>query len=613
MVHSARVGRARVDHVLREELHLTNGLADPNVYVLDPCVGTGSFLVEVLRKIAGRIGIGTDATAPLKLKQIALDRLYGFELIPAPYVVAHLQIGLLLQNLGAPLKEHEDQEERAPIYLSNALTGWKLEDVEHLPFPSFEEERDAANTVKRQSPILVILGNPPYDGFSGVSPTGEDGLIDEYKAGLRKWKVTKNKLDDPYIRFFRIAQNRISKHAPHRGIVCYVSNYSWIHHKTAAPVRESLLEDFDKFWIDNLHGNRHISEYGPDGRTSETIKQGVAISLWLKQSPEHGDQPIVLYRDDFSASRAEDRRQQLLNSLKDSDPDLNYAQVVPEEERFFAFTPAVVSPHYRSWPKIDDLSAIEPSLGLNENRKNALIAIRREELADRMHAYFGDGTDNDLRKLGGEGLVENASGFIAAKVRQRMRSDQHFQDTAVRRFIYHPFDKRWAYVVPGPLWNRWRPEVVRQTLTGTHFVIFRRNAVEAGDGVPLLVSRDIGDQHVMHKDAYFIPMWVTTAGEGFVFGEETKLNLSAMAESYLHALGYSEKERKDGAGESLWFHCLAVAHSPAYTAENADDLAIRPPRFPLPASRECFELSVTPRPQTCGPQRCGCPDCDHDR
>jgi len=432
---------ARIDHVLRTELHLNDGLADPKVYVLDPCVGTGSFLVAVLRKIAERLGVGTDATAALKLKQIALERTYGFELIPAPYVVAHLQIGLLLQTLGAALKEHDGRDERLPIYLSNVLTGWKVEKAEHLPFPTFEEERDAANKVKRDSTILVVLGNPPYDGFAGVSPSEEKGLIDPYKAGLRKWKMTKNKLDDPYIRFFRIAQNRISKHAPHRGIVCYVSNYSWVHHKTAVPVRESLLDDFDKFWIDDLHGNRHISEYGPDGKTSETIfalpgfspgiKQGVAVSLWLKRSPEHVEQPVVLYRKDFNASRADDRRQQMLDSLADANPDAKYTVVIPEEERFFAFTPAVVSPHYRSWPAIDQLCAIEPSLGLNENRKNALIALRREELSERMMAYFGNGTDSKLRKMGGDGLIDDASGYVAAKVRRLMKGKHQFDEGAI--------------------------------------------------------------------------------------------------------------------------------------------------------------------------------------
>jgi len=118
--------------------------------------------------------------------------------------------------------------------------------------------------------------------------------------------------------------------------------------------------------------------------------------------------------------------------------------------------------------------------------------------------------------------------------------------------------------------------------------------VEPGDGVALLISKEIGDQHVLHKDGYYIPMRYTTAGEGFSIGmfNDTRPNLSAAALRYLEGLGYTPKEIAEGKGEAIWFHCLAIAHAPAYMAENADDLATRPPRFPLPASRNLLERSA---------------------
>jgi hypothetical protein len=195
----------RVHQALIGDLGLPLGLADENVYVLDPCTGTGSFLVETIKTIArvleqeyGDNLVGQDA------KKAALTRIHGFELLPAPFVIAHMQIGLLLDRLGAPLDV--DAGERAPVYLTNALTGWAEHDAHpKLPFPEFEAERDAAEAVKRTAPILVVLGNPPYNGFAGVSGVDEGSLVEPYKAGLaRDWEITKNKLDDLYIRFWRV-------------------------------------------------------------------------------------------------------------------------------------------------------------------------------------------------------------------------------------------------------------------------------------------------------------------------------------------------------------------------------------------------------------------------
>ena len=143
---------ARVDTVLREELGIADGLADPRVVVLDPCCGTGAYLVEVLKCIAGTLKAkGGDALLANDLKRAAIERVFGFEILPAPFVVAHLQLGLLLSHLGAPLG---GDGERVGVYLTNALTGWeppKGPKQKVLPFPDLEEEREAASHVKRDS------------------------------------------------------------------------------------------------------------------------------------------------------------------------------------------------------------------------------------------------------------------------------------------------------------------------------------------------------------------------------------------------------------------------------------------------------------------------------
>ncbi len=154
----------RVDAVLRSELGLADGLADPKVVVLDPCCGTGAHLRAVLRRIAATLrDKGGDALVANDLKRAAMDRVFGFEILPAPFVIAHLQLGLELETLGAPLSDRSDPPERVGVYLTNALTGWEppKEKPKQITFPGFDEERDAAERVKKERPILVILGNPP--------------------------------------------------------------------------------------------------------------------------------------------------------------------------------------------------------------------------------------------------------------------------------------------------------------------------------------------------------------------------------------------------------------------------------------------------------------------
>ena len=166
---------ARVDRALKDDLDIPEGLAAENVYVLDPCCGTGAYLAEVLRRIAANLeGQGLGALAGARVKQAATTRVFGFEIMPAPFVVAHLQVGLTMQDLDAPLAD--DGTERAGVFLTNALTGWEPRTTKPLPFPELEEERGRAERVKQETPILVILGNPPYNGFAGMAVEEEREL-----------------------------------------------------------------------------------------------------------------------------------------------------------------------------------------------------------------------------------------------------------------------------------------------------------------------------------------------------------------------------------------------------------------------------------------------------
>ena len=191
--------------VLREELDLPDGLADPNVVVLDPCCGTGAYLVEVLRSIAATLrDKGGDALVASDLKQAAMNRVFGFEIMPAPFVVSHLQLGLMLQTEGAPLAHGKN--ERVGVYLTNALTGWeppKGPKQQIMSWTELQEERDAAEHVKRDKRILVVLGQPALQRLCRRKPargarTGRaiQERPEQSRSAEGGWGIKKFNLDD---------------------------------------------------------------------------------------------------------------------------------------------------------------------------------------------------------------------------------------------------------------------------------------------------------------------------------------------------------------------------------------------------------------------------------
>ena len=295
---------ARVDRALKDDLSIEDGLAAENVYVLDPCCGTGAYLAETLKRIAANLeGRGTGALTGARVKQAATQRVFGFEIMPAPFVVAHLQVGLTMQALDAPLSE--DGTERAGVFLTNALTGWEPRAQKPLPFPELEEERDRAERVKQDTPVLVILGNPPYNGFAGMAVDEERELSEAYRTTRNVRRPEGQGLNDLYVRFFRMAERRIAEKTG-KGIVCFISNYSWLDGLSFTGMRERYLEAFDAIRIDCLNGDRYkTGKTAPDGSPDPSIfsipgdpvgiQVGTAIATLVRKA-DHAPADAVGFR-----------------------------------------------------------------------------------------------------------------------------------------------------------------------------------------------------------------------------------------------------------------------------------------------------------------------------
>ncbi len=585
----------RVDQVLRSELGVADGLADPSVWVLDPCCGTGAYLVEVLDRIARTLRArGDDALIGEDLKAAATTRVAGFEIMPAPYVIAHWQIGHALRAAGAPLA----QDQRAAVYLTNALTGWAApaEDAAaegaqrrlRLSFPPLADERDEAARVKQVRPILVVLGNPPYNAFAGTSPAEEAGLVEPYKQGLqREWGIRKFNLDDLYVRFFRVAERRIAE-GTGRGVVCFISNHSWLSYPSFVVMRQRLLSEFDRIWIDNLNGSKfETGKVAPDGgpdpsvfsteASREGIQVGTAIALLVRR--KGGVAPSVLYRDFWGAAK----REALLAELSGPNAVSAYVQTDPKADGRFSLRPGAAGADYLSWPKIWELAKLRPIPGLLEMRRETLIDGDYDKLAKRMKRYFEPSISFASLQEDDCGPVRDMARFRAVEARTLLLASERFDTANIRTYQQRPFDRAWCYFTEQrPVWNEPRPELAALVREDNPCLVTRAYRERPHEGPHLFFTKSLPDYHLLRPNCSAAPL----------FRADRAANLSSAARTWLAALGLPDPDRDRDIAVLPWHHALAIGYAPAWLSDNEDGIRQDWPRIPLPGSAERLRASA---------------------
>jgi hypothetical protein len=601
----------RVHRVLQSELKRPLGLADPDVVILDPCCGTGAFVVETLRKIAATLeSNGAGALLGHDLKTAATSRVYAFEILPAPFVVAHHGVNRMLKEFGVILSE----DERAKIYLTNALTGWTEEPKTEVLFEAFKQEREAAQQVKRQEKILVIIGNPPYDAFAKIDE--DHDLAKPYKQGLQsEWGIKKFNLDDLYVRFFRVAERRLTQNS--EGVLCFISNFSYLREPSFVVMRQRLLQGFDSMWIDVLNGDsRETGKRTPEGLPDpsvfsttfnrEGIRVGTAINLMVRKSSS-----LALYsirREKTIRSRnlwGTRKREELLESLTTADFEAVYEVAQPKKESRFSLRPQDVSADYSSWPLLTELCAIAPFQGLAEDRRKALIDESRSELIERMKDYFdSDKSWDELVSQNGP-LIHSYVDFPAKEVRERVLKTEQFSEMGILPYTMRAFDNQFCYYTSfRPIWRRPRPEYFKQAWSGNSFLLSRFKAHNNPKNTPMYFSQGLCDYHCIAPNvgafALFIRREIATDLEPDENGvmqvksrTETMANLSGKARAYLNELGFAAPDEDNEVAALIWRHALAIGYAPQYRAEHADGLASDWPRVPLPADSELLRASAT--------------------
>ena len=566
---------ARVDKALKDDLDIPDGLAAENVYVLDPCCGTGAYLAEVLRRITANLeNRGLGALTGARVKQAATERVFGFEIMPAPFVVAHLQVGLTMQDLDAPLTD--DGTDRAGIFLTNALTGWEPRMTRPLPFPELEEERDRAERVKQETPILVILGNPPYNGFAGMAVDEERALSEAYRTTRRVRRPEGQGLNDLYVRFFRMAERRIAE-TTGRGVICFISNYSWLDGLSFTGMRERYLEAFDAIRIDCLNGDKYkTGKVAPDGSPDPSIfstegdpvgiQVGTAIATLVRKA-DHAPVDAVGFRHLWGqVKRAE------LMATGEKESGTLYEEIEPVLPLGLPFVRTAVSDEWFDWPALPELFPVSFP-GVKTSRDGFLVDIDLDRLRARVADYFDAALSHEEIAQRYPGVMKTTARFDARKVRNALLARGGPDEAGFIRFAYRPFDNRWLYWEKDTkLLDEKRADYKPHVFEGNVWLVLQNKA--RPDLSPPLVISNIGDLNQMNSGVYCVPLWL--GEDGLVLngdGMQRRLNLSGVAQSYLEHLGTNAQD--------LFHHVLAVLHDSTYNQVNADALRAEGPRIPI--------------------------------
>ena len=430
-----------VHHLLKTRFDLRDGLADPAVTVLDPASGTLTFPVEAIKlavnEYVGKYGEGGKQQF---IREQILKNFYAFELMMAPYAIGHMKISFLLESLGCPL----GNDDRFQLYLTNTL---EMEEIAQIDIPgisSLSEESRLAGRIKKQEPILVIMGNPPYSGISANKNAWTEKLLKEDLDGAQSYYKVDGKplgeknpkwLQDDYVKFLRFAQWKI--HKAGQGIVAMITNHSYLDNPTFRGMRQSLMKTFDEIYILDLHGNSLKKETAPDGGKDENvfdIRQGVAIALFVKNRKTKETQ---IYHGDLYGTR--DEKYKWLN--QNDFTTCVYSKLSLTSPYYFFIQRSVENiSHYLEWIKINEIFPVN-SVGIVTARDKLTIGWTEQEVWNTVLNFSKYDPEfarqvYDLGKDARDWKVVFAQSDLLERGVDKGR---------IKPILYRPFDIRYTY------------------------------------------------------------------------------------------------------------------------------------------------------------------------
>ncbi|MCF6182957.1 type ISP restriction/modification enzyme [Lutibacter sp.] len=614
------------EKIVKQEVH--------KVQILDPATGTGTFLAEVIKhvnkKFKGQEGIWSSY-----VENNLLPRLNGFELLMASYAMAHLQIDLLLKDTGydASLRGTKQSLQRTKIYLTNSLEEFHP-DTGTLFANWLSSEANEANDIKRDTPVMCIIGNPPYSGESANKGDWIMSLMDDYKkepGGKEKLKEQNSKfINDDYVKFLRYGQHFIEKNGS--GVLAFINPHGFLDNPTFRGMRWNLLKTYDKIYTLDLHGNAKKKEVCPDGSIDQNvfdIMQGVAITIFVKTGKKKKNELGKVFHYDLFGKR--DFKYNFLN--KNSLKTIKYEELPNKAPNYFMVQKDFkAEKSYNSGFCVTDLFKVN-SLGIQTHRDSLSIDSSKIHLEKRITDFY-DLTIEDETLKEKYTLKENSEWKL-----KKQRND-NFEVKKVIKIDYRPFDTQYIYfdknivdrlrvnvskhivnkeniclIVPRQCVSDWRyifisKNIIESNLTGT------AGRYGSGNFFPLYLYPETNNQQLSIENTKRIPnlnkeiINEIAKKLQLTFVSEKVLDTSAKASTRTNVIARSGNDeailsketdchtslrsiRKDGndstfAPIDILDYIYAVLHSPTYRKKYKEFLKIDFPRVPYPKNTDTF-------------------------
>jgi len=583
-------------HILKEHFDRADGFANAAVTVLDPAAGTLTFLAEAsklaVEEFVSKYGEGGKENL---IREQILKNFYAFELMMAPYAVGHLKMSFLLEELGYILKK----DDRFKLYLTNTLEMEELAQTELPGMVSLSEESHLAGRVKKEQPILVILGNPPYSGMSANRGKWIDDLLkkgyvrtDGMKDG-GYYQVNGNPLreknpkwlQDDYVKFFRFAQWKIDQTG--EGILGFITNHSYLDNPTFRGMRRSLMNSFNEIYILDLHGNTLKKEKCPDGSKDENvfdIRQGVAIALFIKK--RDGQKECKVFHSQIWGLRKKKYDWLSENDIK----TVKWNKLSPKSE-FYLFIPRdeKLSGVYERFLKITDIFPVN-SVGIVTARDKLTIKWTREEIWHTVLNFSRLDTElartaYDLGKDVRDWKVEFA---------QKDLKESGLDRSKIVSILYRPFDIRYTYYTGksrGFICMP-RPEVMRHMIQENFGLITLRKGLPNYDYSWVYCTNTLIGHGVYYNGnqstEYIFPLYLyPDTDKKDLFTDKKGIKKQPNISSKI-LLAFSEVFKKEPTPEEIFYYIYGVLYSNIYRTKYAEFLRTDFPRIPFTKNYKIF-------------------------
>lgn len=581
-------------YILKEKFNRSDGFATESVTVLDPAAGTLTFPAEAAKlavdEYINKYGEGGRESF---IRDYVLKNFYAFELMMSPYAVGHLKMSFLLEELGYTLKK----EDRAKLYLTNTL---EMEDLVQTELPgmsSLSEESHLAGKVKKEQPILVILGNPPYSGHSANKGKWIDGLLKEgykrvsgeddegyYRVDGQPLNERNPKwLQDDYVKFIRFAQWKIDQ--ADEGILGFITNHSYLDNPTFRGMRRSLMKTFNEIYILDLHGNSLRKEKCPDGSKDQNvfdIRQGVAIALFIKNRGQSKD--CKIYHSDLWGLRDNKYNWLLSNDLKTTE----WKKITPKSEDYF-FIPRdeKLLEMYQEFPKITEIFSVN-SVGIVTSRDDFVIDVNKDALQRRISMFSDPKLPAAL--IAEPYKLKDKTNWKLNTSREKLMNDKDREKSFIK-ILYRPFDIRWIFY-HDVLVERSRREVMKHMMKENLGLVTNRQT-------------NLGFRHILCTDSIINDCTISTETKErsylfplYLYNDEDQKSL------FSRQIGNYEKKdnisdyviaslkkvfKNQLSPKTIFYYIYTVLYSNTYRSKYNEFLKSDFPRIPFTKNYDLFK------------------------